>query len=256
VFTSWSEVICLEPDGRVACIWTIPGEQREWHTSYRLGSSPAEISAAARLLDVASGAGEAEVRAAFRRQAKVTHPDASGRPTGDFIAVRDAYETLLGRADAEASLTFTMTMSNLVTSVRATTDGGAFVGGSGGQVFRLDGRGRVLTYLGSDSSAMITIDRAERLAAVSDWDGVTILGADGHPAGGFSTGQLLKLSLSDDDRILVGCAKKDLYLFSRGSSLLSHVEFSRTISDVAWLDDTLFVAAGKVIALSTEDVRT
>jgi len=238
-------------------MWTIPAEQREWHTSYHLGSSPAEVSAAARLLDVAAGAGEAEVRAAFRRQAKITHPDTSGRPSSDFIAVRDAYETLLGRADPEASLTFTMTMSNLVTAVRATADGGAFVGGSGGQVFRLDGRGRVLvTYPGSDSSAMITIDRAERLAAVSDWDGVTILGPDGHPAGGFSTGQLLRLSLSDDDRILVGYAKKDLYLFSRGGSLVSHVEFSRTISDVVWLDDMLFVAAGKVIALSTEDART
>ena len=41
-------------------------------------------------------ASEAEVRAAFREKARSLHPDVQGR-TVDFIALREAYETLLSR---------------------------------------------------------------------------------------------------------------------------------------------------------------
>ena len=254
VFSSWSEVMCLEPDGRVAWLWTIPTETREWHTVYSTAASEVELANAARVLGIPPDATEPDIRAAFRRRAKETHPDTSGRPPSDFVAVRDSYETMLGGAVGQEPLIgFTMTMSiaTLVTSVRATTDGGAWVAGSNGSAFRLDAQGRIVrTQPGSDQSAWLLTDESDRLAAVSDWDGITVFDASGHPVGGHPTGQRLELGLSPDEQIISGYSKKDLFLFSRRGALLSHVEFSRPIADMRWVGDEIYVGAGKLIAMS------
>jgi tetratricopeptide (TPR) repeat protein/outer membrane protein assembly factor BamB len=252
VFSSWSEVMCLEEQGQVAWMWTIPPQQREWRTVYPVGRSVADIAAAAGVLGVATEATEPEIRAAFRRRAKETHPDTTSRSPADFVAVREAYEAMLGGPSQDQSMpSFTMTMAAMVTTVRATQDGGAYVGGSNGHVFRLDAHGRVLlTQPGSDQSAWLLTDSADRLAAVSDWDGVTIFGADGHPVGGHPVGHRLDLRLSENEDVIAGYSKRDLYFFGRSGALLSHVEFSRPIADLAWLDEVVVVAAGKLVALS------
>ncbi|MFP4644673.1 MAG: J domain-containing protein [Spirochaetales bacterium] len=51
---------------------------------------------ASRRLGLDDFASEAEVRAAFRAKARSLHPDVQGH-TADFIALREAYETLLSR---------------------------------------------------------------------------------------------------------------------------------------------------------------
>ena len=73
--------------------------------------------------------------------------------------------------------------------------------------------------------------------------------SDGHPIGGQPTGQLLMLGLSPDKRLITGYGRKELYVFSRSGALLSHVEFSKTIADGAWIGDVLYVGAVKLVAL-------
>ena len=49
------------------------------------------------------------------------------------------------------------------------------------------------------------------------------------------------LGLSPDKRLITGYGRKGLYVFSRSGALLSHVEFSKTIADIAWIGDVLYV---------------
>jgi curved DNA-binding protein len=56
--------------------------------------------AACIVLGVSPGAGEHELRAAFREAAKIAHPDRPGGDAARFRAVLDAYHLLQGKGDA------------------------------------------------------------------------------------------------------------------------------------------------------------
>ncbi|MGF1595984.1 MAG: DnaJ domain-containing protein [Acidimicrobiales bacterium] len=63
-----------------------------------------ESRTAAAVLGVAPGASKHELRRAFRARVKVAHPDADGSDD-EFIAVREAFDLLVGLADAAPATT-------------------------------------------------------------------------------------------------------------------------------------------------------
>ena len=138
-------------------------------------------------------------------------------------------------------------------SIHATSDGGAWVAGTLGHAYRIDEHGALLdTRAGSDRSSWLLVDQHDRLAAISDFSGVSFCDDAGQPAGAFVADSLLELQLSSDGRHISGTVGRDLYLFTRDGSVVAHAEFSGRIRSHTWSDDRIYVAAGRLVCLGLE----
>ena len=54
------------------------------------------------ILGLPDSANADEIKSAYRRKAKIAHPDHSGKPSGAFLEIKEAYDTLSDSKKREA----------------------------------------------------------------------------------------------------------------------------------------------------------
>jgi hypothetical protein len=150
----------LTPQGHLLWDWELPPRHEQTHT-YNLpigGAQPANREAL-HALGLVANAGPDDVRRAYRRMARLAHPDVNpGDPTAAdrFRAVRSAYEALLKEQPNACAgggglqMTASLTINGRSVTARITALGVADnmigVGTSEGEVYLCDLDGEMLAY--------------------------------------------------------------------------------------------------------------
>src|SRR5207253_713997 len=108
-----------------------------------------------------------------------------------------------------------------VSAVQATREGGAWVASQAGELYRLDGRGQVVTKLetGRNTSQLLTDDEG-RLVAFAQSGSIAFLRADGGGTMIFNTDSWPQLHRSADGVIVLATEGKILRIFRPGGELV------------------------------------
>jgi hypothetical protein len=136
-----------------------------------------------------------------------------------------------------------------VASLKATRDGGAWVASQAGGLYRLSGRGQATTWspVGGNTSQLIT-DDADRLVAVAHSGGAALARGDGKLIQVRDLSGWQRLVRSPDGNMTIAIEGKSLRLLDRNGELMSVVEFSRSVSEAAFIGSKVVVAAGKLVS--------
>jgi hypothetical protein len=205
------------------------------------------------VLGVPAGAPDADVKQAYRRLVLDTHPDRHpDDPTAaeEFRRIQAAYEQVLaGHADAERSVTITITtsMTPLVAGIWA-AKGVLYASSNDGVLSRLDAQGRVLVrrQLGRTAPRVVLDPEGTLVAAVcSDalyfFDGDDIVNA--------TDAEGLIGDVQCWGEHLVATRSNRLSVFDRRGTLLAELEFSKRIAGAVPRGDRLLVVAGALVTL-------
>jgi hypothetical protein len=180
-----------------------------------------------------------------------------------FSSYKDVYAVVEGRGLAwkwslpevepialGAGITLTLGMPGpYVAAVQATREGGAWVASQTGDLYRLDGRGHLVTKLetGRNTSQLLTDDEG-RLVAFAQSGNIAFLPSDKGGTRNFKTDSWPQLHRSADGMLVLATEGKMLRIFRPGGDLLSVVEFSRSIDAAGFVGARIVVAANKVVA--------
>jgi len=252
----------LTQHGHLLWDWELPHRHEQTHR-YNLpygGAQPVNREAF-HALGLAANAGPDEVRQAYRRMARLTHPDVNpGDPTAAdrFRAVRAAYEALLKeRPDARAGggfrVTVTLTINGHPVTARITAlsvaDNIIGVGTSEGEVYVCDLDGEVLAYhdrLGRQCVTSVLLrggglDAAFCFPHLYRFDGGAAIASDDLPEFGTSV-----VAHGDD---VLACGWKTLWLIDGQARLKGSIALDRKINSVCASRGDSVVLAGYLFAI-------
>ncbi|MBN2565986.1 MAG: J domain-containing protein [Candidatus Eisenbacteria bacterium] len=236
----------------------LPADPPTEHTVWLPFGAPASGSEAYRTLRLDAGAGDDDVKAAYRRAAKETHPDlhpGDADAAERFRRVHAAYETLMagdggGAASAGGiGITLTVSMSGpgAYASFVRVRGGTAVVGASNGRVVVYDEVGHLAEahVLGKYTASPAALHADGSLAAV--WsDGTLFFFSGGAPVSSFEMESAPSgmASLGED---VVVWRDRSLRVVDRSGATVWDVEFAKRLVGVEVLDGELVCAAGAVM---------
>lgn len=253
----------LTPHGHLLWDWELPRHHEQTHRfSLPFGGVQPANQEALHALGLMANAGPGEVRQAFRRMARLTHPDVNpGDPTAAdrFRAVRAAYEALLraqpgaGAGDGGIQVTVSLMINGRPVTARITAlsvaDNMIGVGTSEGEVYLCDLDGEVLTYhgrLGRQCVASVLLrdgglDAAFCPPHLYRFDGGATMVSEDVPE--FATSLV---SHGDD---VLAWAWKTLWLFDGQARLQGSMALDRRIDGVCASRSDSVVLAGHLFAI-------
>ena len=134
-----------------------------------------------------------------------------------------------------------------ISALRATADGGAWVGSQNGDLFRLNARGQT-EWAGKapGNVAQLVVDEQDRLVGTVHSRGVSLVTPNGVLADVVASTSWPKVTRDSQGRFFLAVDRKTMHLIGPMGSLLATLEFSRTIEDAAIVGDSFVVAAGKL----------
>lgn len=255
---SLGNVYAVGTDGRTLWRATLPNEREtRWSFTVPIGDSESTRDAYG-VLGLPPGASRSEAKTAYRQLALATHPDRNPLDpdaAAKFIEVQGAYERIVAGESESAvrgqGVTMTLEIMGLdpMSSFLAANAEGVVAGSSDGRIYLFDangelrsarvlGEGAVRVALRPDGSVGaawcdggLVFLRGDRVinAAEAPWPNVlTMLG----------------------DRVVLG-SKKEVHVMDEHGQLLWLAEFSKTVTNIAAVGDTLVCAAGVLTAFRT-----
>lgn len=261
--TTGSRFYALTPHGHLLWDWELPNRHEQAHTyNLPLGGAQPTDRKALRAPGLVANAGPDDVRKAYRRMARLTHPDVNpGDPTAAdrFRAARAAYETLLKEQPNACAgggglqMTVSLTFNGRPVTARITAlnvaDNRIAVGTSEGEVYLCDLDGEVLAYhdrLGRQCVASVQLrdgdlDAAFCFPRVYRFGSGAALASDDLPE--FATG----LVSHGDDVLAFGW--KTLWLVDGHARIKGSVALDRKIEGVCASRLESIVLAGRLFAV-------
>ena len=256
----------LTPHGNLLWDWDVPQRDEEPHRlSFTLGGIRQVNQAALSSLGLSATAGPDDVRQAYRRMARLTHPDYNPNDAGAadrFRAVHSAYEVLQREQASTASPsvrpTATMTLTfkggpipNSITAVTI-SDEVIGIGTSKGDLYLLDLDGMVLvchygvgsTFLGVGSLLL----RDSRLEAAAAGRRVFRFSGGGPVAANETMDHNMELVSHGDDVLAAG--SKTLWMVDRNSRVIGTMLTDRKISTVVGgTRESTILTAGRLMGI-------
>jgi DnaJ domain len=258
VVGSMGDLYALRHDGALLWHTALPVDAPTEHTVWLPFGAPASGADAFRRLGLANGAGDAEIKSAYRRAAKEAHPDlhpGDASAAERFRQAHAAYETLMaGGTTGDVGMrgpgiTVSMTISGGTTyasfvRVRGTT---TVAGSSNGRVCVYNESGRLIEthILGKYTASPAALHADGSLAAV--WsDGMLFFFSGGAPASSAEMESAPSGMLPLADNIVVWRGN-NLRVVDRAGATLWEVDFAKQLVAVDVVDDELVCAAGAVM---------
>ena len=256
----------LRHDGALLWHATLPVDPPTENTVWLPFGAPASGVDAYRRLGLASGANDDEIKSAYRRAAKETHPDLHPGDAGAaerFRQAHAAYETLMAGGGASDSagvrgpgITMTMTISGGDTYASFVRVRGAstVVGSSNGRVSVYDEAGRLVEthVLGRYTAAPAALHVDGSLAAV--WsDGTLFFFSGGAPASSTTMASAPSGMMPLADNVVVW-RDNNLRVVDRAGATLWDVDFAKRLVTVDVVGDELVCAAGALMVFRREGV--
>jgi hypothetical protein len=261
VVGSMGDLFALRHDGALLWKAALPVDPPTEHTVWLPFGAPASGADAYRCLGLASGASDDEVKSAYRRAAKETHPDLHPGDAGAaerFRQAHAAYETLMaggavgGAGTSGPGITMTVSISIGATYASFVRVRGAatVVGSSNGRVNVYDQGGRLAEthVLGKYTAAPAALHADGSLAAV--WsDGTLFFFAGGAPASSVEMESRPSGMLPLADNVVVW-RDHNLRVVDRAGATLWDVDFAKRLVAVDVVGDELVCAAGAVMVFA------
>jgi hypothetical protein len=262
----------LTPRDNLLWDWEVPqrDEQPRQH-NFTLGGIQRVNHDALRALGLSVNAGPDEVRQAYRRMARLTHPDFNQHDFGAanrFRAVRSAYEALQrdqaaagsGGIKLTATVTLTFKGGPIPNSITALTiaDGVIGIGTSKGDVYLCDRDGKVLVYhpgvgrnfLGVSSLLLRDsgLDAAVGGGRVFRFNSGAAVAANETMDRGVGAVAALRLVSHGDDVLAAG--NKTLWIVDRNSRVIGTMTTDRKISAVVGCaGESIVLTAGRLMSI-------
>lgn len=142
-----------------------------------------------------------------------------------------------------------MTGGDSVSALQATRDGGALIASMSGDVYRVNGKGKVVwsIAIGHNTSQLLT-DEQDQLVAVAHARGVNFVDGSRRQSTVMASQRWLRVARSLDGQTTLVREGKLLHVLDASGRESSVVEFSRPISEAAFVGSRIVVAAGKLIS--------
>ncbi|CAN5656994.1 hypothetical protein BH23CHL5_BH23CHL5_18790 [soil metagenome] len=258
LLSSWDRVFQLDSNGRLRWNWqaAVPEIEMQFKVPSTVDTTPIESF---RILGLDANAPPDDVRRAFRRRAMETHPDRNPtdpKAASKFREAVKAYETITSRMERSgvpnefATISMTMTGPRTTVYGLATSRNGAvsLVSCSDGGLNALDHQGRLLKrHLATEGPGYIAATPDLERVVYSHWQGFNFYDTHGLISL-YEDDRLHQLKMSDTGAFVAAWQGKSLVLFSSFGHLISEIEFSKTVRDVAFIGKSEFVvSAGKLI---------
>lgn len=262
VVGAMGDLYALRHDG--AQLWhaKLPVDPPTEHTVWLPFGAPASGADAYRRLGLASGASDDEIKSAYRRAAKETHPDLHPGDAGAaerFRQAHAAYETLMagggavgGAGTRGPGITMTMTISGGGTYASFVRVRGisTVVGSSNGRVSVYDQAGHLVEthVLGKYTASPAALHADGSLAAV--WsDGTLFFFSGGEPASSTAMEGAPSGMVPFADNVVVW-RDSNLRVVDRAGTTLWDVDFAKRLVAVEVVGDELICAAGALMVFS------
>jgi hypothetical protein len=255
VAASMGTLYAIRPDGKLLWQTELPAdppiERTVWLSQ---GGKPGQAQALTRL-GLTRKADDDEVKAAYRKLAKETHPDLNpgdARAAERFREVHAAYEALMagGFDDAGSGLSMTVSFTagaplTTFVAVRATS---TVAGSSNGRVCVYDSRGRLTEahVIGKYTAAPAALHADGSLGAV--WsDGTMFFFSSGEPVSSTAMESRPSGMRPWGDSIVVW-RDNNLQVVERSGAVAWEVEFAKRLVTAEVVGDALVCAAGALMA--------
>lgn len=195
VLCSWGDLYAVGPEGQL--LWqTTPPSDPSPLDSFLANLPHYQPNDALTRLGLSSGASDDEIRQAYHRLAKETHPDlhpGEVDAAARFRAVHAAYETLMAGGAASGgsiSVSVSFSMKPVVGFVAVRQDR-TVVSASNGRIFTLDASGAVVDMhaLGREGAGQAALHPDGSLAAVWN-EGTLFTFSSGYPTGSFAVADM------------------------------------------------------------------
>lgn len=259
VVGSMGNLYALRHDG--ALLWSnaLPVEPPKEHALWLPFGAPASGADAFRSLGLKPGASDDEIKSAYRRTAKDTHPDlhpGDANAAERFRAAHAAYETLMAGAGAASApgpgigITVTISGGHTYASFVRVRGNTAVVGTSNGRVCVYNEAGRLteVHVIGKYAAAPAALHADGSLAAV--WsDGTLFFFSGGHPASSVEM-EAAPSGMVPLDEDLVVWRENNLRVVDRSGATLWDVDFAKRLVAIDVVGHELVCAAGAVMVFA------
>jgi endonuclease/exonuclease/phosphatase family metal-dependent hydrolase/tetratricopeptide (TPR) repeat protein len=256
VAASMGNLYALRYDGRLQWSAELPTAAPQEHSVWLVLGALSGTDDAYRTLGLKEGASDEEVRSAYRRAARDTHPDLHpGDPDAAqrFRAAHSAYEMLVAgdtgaKGGSDIEFRFSISFGSLEATatfvrVRRTS---TVVGSSNGRVHVYDAQGHLAEthLLGQHVAAPAALHDDGSLAAVWN-DGMLFSFSSGQPTSSIEMERPDGMVPLGED-VVVWC-NNNLKVVDRSGTTVWDVDFARRLAAVAVADGDLVCAAGAVM---------
>jgi outer membrane protein assembly factor BamB len=251
VLGSWDNLYAVRPDGQLLWKSTLPSDPSPLD-SFLVNLPRCQPNEALARFGLSHGASDDEIKQAYHRLAKETHPDlhpGDGDAAAGFRAVHAAYETLMAggaSASGSVSVSFSFSLKPAVGMV-AVRQQKTVVSASNGRVFTLDATGKVVEThaLGRQGAGRMALHSDGSLAAVWN-DGTLFSFSGGYPAGSFAMADLPYGLVPVGDSMALWNDNK-LRIVSQSGAVRLEADFARRLVGVSPMGSGVACVTGAVV---------